>query len=76
MKVIVVLEVDPDTLFGSHCSGSVPPELNTDTVGELVEKELGWLTDSGMNPIGILEPDEISSNDATLGGDIRKHLIK
>ena len=74
MKVVVVLEVDPDKLFGTQCGGSCPPELRTETVGELVEQELGWCIESGINPMLILEPDEISPNDYSLGEQIRKAL--
>ena len=74
MKVVVVLEVDADKLFGTQCGGSCPPELRTETVGELVEKELGWCIESGINPMLILEPDEIPPNDADLGAKIREEL--
>ena len=67
MKVIIIADVDPDKLFGTACGGSVPPELNPHTVGELVEQELDWVAESGIRTLRIIEPDEIHSNDQILG---------
>jgi len=70
MKVIIIAEVDPDQLFGAITGGS-----KQETVGELVQQGLGWVSQSGIHTLRVIEPDEIHPNDATLGEEIRKTLI-
>ena len=72
MKVIVILEIDPDKVI----------EAASETVGEVetleqaVEVELGWSQPSGMSVDKVFCTDGIASNDADLGSQIREILNK
>lgn len=70
MKVIVVLEVDPDGVIEKSVENIEGFEGN---LKDAIENELQWC--ASMYPVAILEPDEIHPNDQTLGEEIRKSLI-
>ena len=65
MKVIVVLNVDPDELLDLHSSTNIE---------SAVEAELGWVQESGMYVSEVIAPDEISPNDTDLGKMIRSKM--
>jgi len=70
MKVIVILEIDPDKVL----------ETASETVGEVetleqaVGVELAWSRPSGMSVDKVLCLDGIAPNDADLGLQIREAL--
>lgn len=74
MKVVVILEVDPEQLIGSFTGGAVRPEEFDGTISGIINDELGWLGESGVIPVIVLEPDQLDPNDFELGAQIRKYL--
>jgi len=74
MKVIVILEVDEEkVLHSAYGEDNTDPET---TVGGATEIELGWVEQSGIIVVEVIESDELSSNDQTLGSQVRKYLNK
>ena len=68
MKVIAILEVDPDAVLDAANMGDPDRSLN---LGEAVEHEInGWLQGTIVARV-IIEPDEVPPNDADLGQLIR-----
>ena len=73
MKVIAILEVDPETVLqAAYGDDHNDPET---TVEGAVEFELNWAAESVIAVKEVIAEDSIPPNDADLGEEIRKHLI-
>jgi len=57
MKVIVVLEVDPDAVIEAHHGDQNPMEYDG-TIASAVQAELGWVEQSGIHVVKVCEPDD------------------
>ena len=69
MKVLVVLEVDPDKVLDSH-------NMPGASLEGAIEGELGWAAESGISVIEVLTPDNpiFNTEGFDLGEEIRQIL--
>ena len=67
MRVLVLMEVDEDTVLDMHGQEDA-------SIEGAVEGELGWVSQSGMSVIEVITPDGTNPNDAELGREIRNIL--
>ncbi len=73
MKVIVIMDIDPDTVMNSFC-GDDEKQLKETSLEYAIEGELGWVCQSGISVDTIIMPDDIEPNDTDFGSIIKKMI--
>lgn len=73
MKVLVIFEVEENTVINSHC-GDNKELIENCSLENAIEQELGWVEESGIYVKNVICQDSIPPNDADLGNLIRENL--